>query len=130
MLIAVDGEGNVFQGGSRNDTMVGDAEDYFDGGSGRNETIVSVSEPAIGVSFRPISNPNYCLVDVELTDFAPHTTYDVTLNFGGYRVDRTMMTDDNGHAFGTPGGTYFRDVYVQVSSNGIMSEGTTINCAS
>src|SRR5690606_3236180 len=35
-LVVLDGTGNAFYGGSGNDLMIGYAEDYFDGGSGKN----------------------------------------------------------------------------------------------
>lgn len=135
LLIVMSGLGNEFYGGSGNDTMIGFAGDVFDGGSGNNQIIeLPVTAPSIAVSFSPTSDVDYCLINVELSGFAPVTQYDVTvaIGFGGdtyHRKMTTETTDVDGHAFSQLTGSADNFGWsAQVSSNGITTEWQTIGC--
>ena len=92
--------------------------------------VQTVSSPSIAVSFEASTDSRYCWIRVQLVDFAPNTTYPVSVSmFGGaISYSGSLMTDGDGFADGYPIGTYGAGAPVQVFAGGISSDVATISC--
>jgi hypothetical protein len=87
--------------------------------------------PDVVVSFDPTGDPFYCLVQVDLVDFDPNTTYPVDVQIiGGLLYNAELTTDETGFASGYPIGSFYnQNRFVQVTSNGITTDIIPITCA-
>jgi hypothetical protein len=92
---------------------------------------IPIFDPVVTLSFAATGNPDFCVVQVGLTGFAPDTTYTVLFFFGGTipapNLTRTMTTGADGTAFGglfswVDGTTFVAEV------DGVRSEALVSGC--